>query len=97
VSYVTAATTMAIYGYYILELAILNRSMSVAPIASRESMMEDESLVCTNALTATPSISWHASIISLHTSWHASIMAMHGGQLIRHGGEGIVLLTSLEA
>jgi len=48
---------MAIYGYYILELAILNRSMSVAPMASRESMMEDESLVCTNALTATPSIS----------------------------------------
>jgi hypothetical protein len=59
VSYATGAASTASMNYYILELAILNRSMSVAPMASRESMMEDESLVCTSALTATPTISLH--------------------------------------
>jgi len=35
---------------------MLNSKISVAPIASRESMIDDESLACTNALTATPAI-----------------------------------------
>ena len=45
---------MCYYYHYILELAMLKSSISVAPMLSRESMIEDESLVSTNALTATP-------------------------------------------